>query len=99
MRKTLFLEKLKDGEEEVSYALISYGENTRILCKIASFQNPDGLDYHFRYTDSKGKTSIYKGLSRETREEASDLMKRLLTQKAEWMEKGQGTKFELVEIP
>ncbi len=85
-KQILLLEKLKDGEEGLTYALVWPGENPQMVCELSAFQNPDNLNYLFSYIDETGKVTDYsKNISRETKEEASDLIKKLLTQKIDVM--------------
>jgi hypothetical protein len=95
--KRLVLEKLEDGEAGVTYALVKSGENPKIICEMYMFQNPDGLDYRFSYTDEFGKTTPYPHISANTREEGSKLMKRLLEQKVTWMARSRETELQLFD--
>ena len=84
-KQILVLKKLKDGEEGTTYALVWPGENPQMVCELSTYKGAKG-NYLFSYTDESGKTTKYtRNLSRRTKEEASDLVKRLLAQKMDFM--------------
>lgn len=94
----LLLEKLKDGEAETTYAIVWPGDNPQMVCELSTYKDAKSSNYLFKYTDETGKTTKYtRNLSRRTKEEASDLIKRLLTQKIDYMAKALKTELCLLD--
>lgn len=82
----LVIQKTQDGEAGLTYALVWPGEKPKIHCEITTYLNSFKTFYHFEYTDESGETTPYsRHMKVKTKEEASNLIKRLLVQKAEIM--------------
>jgi hypothetical protein len=85
-KRMITIKKTKDGEAGLTYALVWPGEEPTIHCEITMYLSRTKRNYYFKYTGENGETTNYsRNLKVKTREEGSDLIKRLLTQKAEIM--------------